>query len=556
MSVHQAFRRMPVQQQMALRHQTITLPAPIRGLSLIENWAYTKPGSALVLDNWFPTQRGLRLRGGCQEWTRLPDPVEPIISAFNYASSGIERMYAATDTRLFDVTFAGTPTLIATVTDGNYSAAQMANAGGDWLLIVNDAGDYVRRYDGTAWEYLDPASADTNKITWDIGGGTQEEKAGLTAVWKYRNRLFFVEGGTMDAWYLDLNAVGGELSLIPLSGAATKGGSLLFGATWSVDAGDGLDDKCVFCTTKGEVLIFTGSDPSTASNWRQEGRYELARPMGKNATEKVGGDLLVETSEGIVPLSAALSKDAATLSLAAITRAVEPMWSDEVIKRNVYSWSMIRWDEQNMLVCNFPGGVEGDRHTLVINLHTGAAARYTGWDTMCFVTMGKLLFFGTQDGAIMQAEVTGYDNSHLDDTFQLVGQTYVASMIGGWEMFQAPPNQVTWLQARASYFSRAAGDFQPQLGAAIDHQLLLPAPPGASPSFEIADVWDQGLWDDALWDQPAPGGPLVRNTMWVSIGETGFSHAPIVQVSVGQKVRPDIELISIAATSVRMAANV
>ena len=54
------------------------------------------------------------------------------------------------------------------------------------------------------------------------------------------------------------------------------------------------------------------------------------------------------------------------------------------------------------------------------------------------------------------------------------------------------------------------------------------------------------------WRRIAP----VRNTMWVSIGETGFSHAPIVQVSVGQQAKPNVELISISATFVRMAANV
>ena len=49
--------------------------------------------------------------------------------------------------------------------------------------------------------------------------------------------------------------------MIPLSGAATKGGKLLFCATWSIDAGDGIDDKLVFCTDLGELLIFTGGDP-------------------------------------------------------------------------------------------------------------------------------------------------------------------------------------------------------------------------------------------------------------------------------------------------------
>ena len=76
MSGHAAFRRQPVPGEMALRHQTVTLPAPIRGIIENENWAYTKPGCAVILDNWFPTQKGLKLRGGTERWLMLPDPVE------------------------------------------------------------------------------------------------------------------------------------------------------------------------------------------------------------------------------------------------------------------------------------------------------------------------------------------------------------------------------------------------------------------------------------------------------------------------------------------------
>ena len=112
----------------------------------------------------------------------------------------------------------------------------------------------------------------------------------------------------MSAWYLPLNAAGGELHEIPLSGAATKGGRLLFCANWSIDAGNGLDDKLVFCTDLGELLIFTGSNPADPSNWRQEGRYEVSAPTGMNAHLSIGGDLLIATIDGIVPISAAITK--------------------------------------------------------------------------------------------------------------------------------------------------------------------------------------------------------------------------------------------------------
>jgi hypothetical protein len=50
--------------------------------------------------------------------------------------------------------------------------------------------------------------------------------------------------------------------------------------------------------------------------------------------------------------------------------------------------------------------------------------------------------------------------------------------------------------------------------------------------------------------------PVVKNTAWVSVGETGFSHAPVVQVTVAQAARPNVELISIAATFERLGVNV
>jgi len=44
--------------------------------------------------------------------------------------------------------------------------------------------------------------------------------------------------------------------------------------------------------------------------------------------------------------------------------------------------------------------------------------------------------------------------------------------------------------------------------------------------------------------------------MWVSIGKTGFSHAPIVQVTVAQQAKPDVELVAIAATFEVAGTNV
>ena len=563
MSGHAAFRRQPVPGQMALQHQTVTLPAPIRGIIEVENWAYTKPGCATILDNWFPTQKGAKLRGGTERWMTLPDPVEVVRSGFEYVSGTVNRMFAATDTRLFDVTFADSPVLqtgVGSIANGNFATAQLANSGGDWLLAVNDLGDYVRRFNGTTWDYLNTAYAGVpSRITGPVTAPPLvQDGKGLTYVWKYRSRLFFIQGGSMNAWCLPLNAVGGELIYIPLSGAARKGGSLLFGASWSIDAGDGIDDKNCFFTDQGEVLVFTGTDPTSATNWRQEGRYDISKPLGKNGHQQLGGDVIVATVDGIVPLSAALQKDVSALSLSAITYNIEPMWMREYRTKDAYPWMLAKWDEGDALFVNFPGGKTYNTQTVgVSNLHTGAWARYVGWDAMCFMRLRGSLFFGTQTGQIQQVESSGYDDTHWDEVaLKNVGVPYVCRLVGGWEMFQVPPNQVTWYQARATFFSLTGEPFEPQITATTDYEFRIPPPPSAGFDPGVIDVWDQGLWDTALWDAQSAGIPPVRNTMWVSVGETGFSHAPICQVSVGQQAKPDVELISISATFVRMAANV
>jgi len=599
MSRHVAFRRQPVDQPYAQALRATTLPAPTRGINQMENEAFMQPGSCIISDNWVPTLRGVKLRGGCTRWCVLPETT-PIISAFEYQSGNVQKMFAANATKVYDVT-TSTPVLVKSgQTSGNYVGSQLANASGDYLLALNDAGDYPLRFNGTSWVTLNAtmtvwanstayalnataydasdnthwratsahtsagagtfaaartaspglwvsSATDGSSFIYGPAGRLVVDGKNLTYVWKYRNRWFFIEANSMSAWYLPLNAVGGLLSEIPLSGAATKGGKLLWGATWSIDAGDGIDDKCVFCTDQGELLIFTGSDPSNINSWRQEGRYQVAPPMGMNAHTLIGGDLIILTVDGMVPISLAIQKDAGQMELATLTRMIKPLWRENVESpKRASPWTIKKWDEYGAFFVAIPGGTPGQRYCLASNNTTGAWCRFMGWDATCFIRMRADMFFGTQGGIVMQANRTGYDD----------GAPYVATLVGGWEMFKAPSQQITLHQMRAIFTSRANEPFQPQLSATVDFQVVIPPPPEIGLDPGIADVWDEGLWDDALWDAPGLGRPPHRNTLWVSIGMTGFAHAPIVQVYVGQQARPDVELVALGATYEIAGVNV
>jgi hypothetical protein len=610
MSQYQGFKRAAVQQQIAQRLEMATFPAPMRGLVLDENETYMQPGGALVMDNWKPTLRGASLRGGHVRWCDLHALDAPawannhayiignkvydsgtfwnaavahtsavagtfaadraahptfwtnadasfprlsVISSFRYVSGEIHRMFAANPTKIFDVSTT-TPVLVkAGQTSGNHAASQMANQAGDWLIVVNDAGDPPLRYDGTTWEVMNaayvPPAGKPSKITVNLAtypGAAVANGSNLTYVCKYRNRFFFIEKNSMNAWYLGLNSVGGELNLIPISGAATKGGKLLCCFSWSIDAGDGIDDKIVFLTNLGEAIIFTGGNPADAANWRQEGRYELSEPLGMNAHLPTGGDVLIATVDGIVPISGAITKSRTELELAAVTRKIREMWRTEVLDKREHPWTMVKWDEAGGILTTLPGGAPGQRRCLVQNAATTAFARFTGWDAMCWLRLRADCFFGTQNGWIMQADRGGYDD----------GLPYVATIVGGWEMFSSPGQTIVWRQARCLFAARAGEPFQPQISATVDYVITLPTPPLAGPDPGVLDLWDQGLWDTAHWDAPAPASNVKRNTGWVSIGMTGFSHAPIVQVTVAQQATPRVDLISISALFERAGVNV
>jgi hypothetical protein len=553
MAQYSAYRRQPIPQQYEQQLRVVTLPAPTRGLVLNENEAYMNPGASLVQDNWFPTVRGCKLRGGYIRHCDLhaldatvppvPDLSRlPVISAFEYVDGNTTKMFAANASKLFDVT-ASPPVLIRSGrTSGNYCFAQMANAAGNWGIAANESGDPLLRYKSPANTWVTLGSGAPGDGASDITGAT-----GLSYVWKYRNRLFFIQHGTMNAWYLGIDAVGGPLSQITLSGAAKRGGSLIAGFSWSLDAGDGINEKCCFLTDLGELLIFIGTNPGDPSNWQQQGRYQLSAPMGMNAHIQKGGDVYILTVEGVVPVSQAINMDPGQLELAMLSRPIHDMWMDESNSKRSWAWTVRRWDEQDLMLITWPGGPPGNRYCAVVHTTTGAWARAFGYDATCFIRMGADLFFGTQDGIVMQANRTGYDD----------GLPYVCTLVGGWEMFGAPANQIHWRQARAVFRSGASEPFQPQLAATVDYRIVIPPAPPAGPDPGIAEVWDEGLWDVAHWDAPAPPRLApVRNTLWVSIGETGYAHAPIVQVTVGQQARPNVELIALAAAYEPAGVNV
>jgi hypothetical protein len=159
-----------------------------------------------------------------------------------YQSGTTQKLFAATAGGIFDITTVAdvdvAPTAaVGSLTGGAWTFVQFQTSGGDFLVGCNGT-DTPQEFDGSAWS----ASTMTGLTT-----------SLLSHVWAFKNRLFFIESGSMRFWYLPVASKTGSLTSFSLAGVFARGGSLLFGATWSLDAGDGVDDLCVIVSTMGEV---------------------------------------------------------------------------------------------------------------------------------------------------------------------------------------------------------------------------------------------------------------------------------------------------------------
>jgi hypothetical protein len=437
-----------------------------------------------------------------------------------WRSGTLERLFASDAGAIYNVTAPASPVVqpvaeLSGQTGGFYSSVMFANSGGDFLVAVNGS-DARLLYNGSTWS---TAPAITGVSSSD-----------LSHVWVFKNRLFFIEKDTMNAWCLAVDAIGGAAIKISLSGVFKKGGSLLFGETWSIDAGDGLDDVCIFVSTTGEVVGFVGNDPADPTDWIMSGRYDIGRPLGPNAHLRAGGDVVIATIDGLVPLSAAMIKDPAALSLAAVTRAIEDEWKRQAVARESSpNWCCVKWVARNMAIIGLPKVGAAEPYCYVVNLLTGAWAKYTGWDISALAEVGNVIFFATPAGGIFIAEAGGSDD----------GEAYASTYVGLFDHLGLPSAMKSVKMARASWLYRKP--FLPKISFTFDYLPALGSYPNAAVHPDL-DLWDVGAWDQALWDS---GTAQQIVTRWVAVAGSGFAVAPQAQITHSHASPPEAELISI-----------
>lgn len=506
-----------------LKSELKSWTAPIAGW--ISNRALANPyepgikQGAAILDNYFPTSAVVRLRRGRSRYDTLPsDPV----AIFSYKNGLNEKLFSATATNIYNISTPPASSVVSGKTGGDWSVVQFATTGGVFLIGVNgkDAGFL---YDGVTFTALGATFS---------GGLTT---ADMSFVWTYKNRLWFAQKNSMTAWYLAIDSIAGAATAFPLAGVFGKGGSLLFGASWSLDNGasGGLSEQNVFCSSEGEVAIYQGGDPSSASDWEKVGVYRIGTPLGKNAFIRGGGDLAIATSVGLVPLSKAISLDVTSLNVATISYNIADAWTEATQQRGLEGWNCEIWPEQKMAFVS-PPDVIGSENSVafVSNTETGAWCRYTNWRMLCMEVFKGQLYFGSPGGFIYAAMQTG-----LDDTMP-----YTGTVMPLFEDLGTPASLKVGKMGRTVL--RALGPVTEVTTLHTDFDMAFGAAPDAS-GGSSSNLWGVGIWGTSIWGSATPD---LISQGWQSLSGAGYSVSLASRVTSGSIAPIDSEVIRMDGT--------
>ena len=491
--------------------QSFAAPAPTGGLNDFD--PLSMMGDSYMIDcmNAFPDNTDVSCRPGyATHQSDLGSPVRAIMSY--HAPNGDVRVFATTNTHIVGIDTAGDPEELIAISSGMMDSIGFSNAGGSYLLAWNGQ-DSLKYYDGTSWaSFVEVVTPDD---VGEISGISPNE---ISYVSVHMARLWFIRKNTMDAYYLPVDSIGGEAKPLYLGSNFTRGGYLVALARWSSDTGRGMDDRFVAITSEGEMAVYTGTDPSDAATWALESVFYLAQPLGPRSVIQNGGDVLILTRRGLVPLSSMIAGATAEMTLAnSLTKDIA-----KTIQLKTASWKGMPFPpevsihpDMRWIVINLFDDELGKQVQYVMNSTTGAWGRFD-FPAVTMKTINGATYIGAPDGRVLvvtpdsfrdDVDSDGNGGSEISfrftSSYNYLGVTTAlkhAKLIRPVIRSRVPP----------AFETRVLADFR------IDD---------FDPEIQNRFLFSDALWDVALWDQARWPGDEQIDLRWISANQIGYAFA-------------------------------
>lgn len=484
-----------------------SLPAPVGGLNARDSIAAMKEDEAVELINFFPTATDVVLRYGAKYANASGGFGGPTLMAYqglrdNYLISilGTGAAYNPISGQPYYVTPGG---VSVRVNEPICEYTNFPTPAGNYLFFVNGA-DQPGIFDGTLW---------TNPT---ITGVNANDFVNINA---HKNRLWFVEKNTLSAWYLPVQSISGAAAKLDLSSFASEGGYLVAMATWTIDAGYGVDDLAVFITSRGQVIIYRGTDPSSATTWAMVGVYKFGSPVGRRCWTKYKGDLLILCQDGLVSLASGLQSSRLDPRVA-ITDKISTAISEAIAAYgNNFGWQVIAFPKQDMLLINVPVAVNKESFQFVMNTLTGAWCKFTGWNARCWALWNDDLYFsaGADNGILANAVCKAWQ------TAQDQGVGVSAKAIQAFSYFGSPAQQKRFTVLRPTFYVSGTSLMNPMFNVNFSRVYQSTGMLTYAPTSSGAALWDTAVWDTDTWSDE-----FVLMQVKTAAGGMGYNGAPVI----------------------------
>lgn len=490
------------------KFRATSIPAPVGGLNDRDSIADMPPTDAVVLENWwpYPSYVGVR-KGSVEHVTGFTNPVETLVEYL--PTSGSQKLFAAAGTSIFDVTLAG-PVGAAVVTgqtNARWQEQNITTPGGSFLYLVNGV-DKPLLYNGTTWTAIDGVS------TPAITGVTTTT---LVHVTLFKNRLYFVAANSMILYFLPTLSVGGAVGTLDLGSVFRLGGSIMAAYPWTIDAGNGADDHLVVISTNGEVAVYRGSDPTSSTDWSLIGVFVLGKPIGRRCAIKYGGDLALNTTEGVYPLGRGLLSASVDRRVALTDKIQNSVSQDANSFFSNFGWQLCLYPDATMLILNVPA--QGMTYQYAQNTITGAWCKFTGWNANVWLNAFDGLYYGN-DTTVYKAWQGNIDVTTPIQADCLPAFSYFGSKAFNKYFTMVRPYILTGGNPSILYSLNTDYLLQDAQGS-----LNFTPPTGM--------VWGSMVWGSMVW-----GGGLTSLTGWNTVGAVANSAAIRLKVqNNGAEVR-------------------
>ena len=261
----------------------VTIPAPFGGINTRDAAVGLPQNYATILINWIPGPGYISTRGPTTQ-----------------ANAGVGTNIYSINTHPNGDTLLGTSAGAIWEMGGGAALVTGLN-GTDWhgnifqdRTILCSGFDTPRIYDGSA-------------IATGSYSGSGLTASNLYGSITFKGRVYYWEAAQRFFWYAAAAAFQGALSKYDVSTFCRTAGYIVSMCPMTNDGGNGPDDYLAILFSSGEVLMFQGDDPGSATSWQMIGSFLTAAMTGRRCWAIVGSATLVVTKQGVVDLAKALA---------------------------------------------------------------------------------------------------------------------------------------------------------------------------------------------------------------------------------------------------------